>query len=102
MLAQKTELSKEDYKKKSDELRKKVASYQTGRRAAIDKIAKKRSDARQKLLDKLDPILKSYMAANQISIIIDKKNVILGVDALDITKNITENLNKELPSLNLK
>jgi Skp family chaperone for outer membrane proteins len=42
------------------------------------------------------------MKENEISIIIDKKNVILGNAELDITKLIIEKLDKELPSLNLK
>ena len=102
LLSKKGALSKEDYKKKSDELRKKVMAYQTERRAVLDKIAKQRSNARQKLLQKLDPILKNYISENNISIIMDKKNIVLGTEELDITNVIVEKLNKELPSLNLK
>ena len=39
LIAKKNVLSKEDYKKKSDNLRKKVMEYQTQRRASLDKIA---------------------------------------------------------------
>jgi len=102
LISKKGTLSKEDYKKKSEELRKKVMAYQTERRAVLDKIAKQRSNARQKLLQKLDPILKTYIVENNISIIMDKKNIVLGTDELDITNVIVEKLNKELPSLILK
>ena len=101
LLSKKGVLSKEDYNKETNILREKVAAYQAERRGAIDKIAKKRAAARQKLLDKLDPILKNYMTENKVSIILDKKDVVLGADVLDITKKITEKLNKELPTLNL-
>ena len=53
-------------------------------------------------MEKLDPILKTYINENDISIVIDKKNVLMGNTDLDITNIITEKLNKELPSLNLK
>ena len=40
LLSKKNILSKEDYTKKSDTLRKKVIDYQSQRRTALDKIAK--------------------------------------------------------------
>tara|TARA_B100001123_G_scaffold147248_1_gene170662 strand:+ start:3860 stop:4384 length:525 start_codon:yes stop_codon:yes gene_type:complete len=102
LLAKKNILSREDYQKKTDELRKKVIDYQSQRRASLDKIATQRADARQKLLKKIDPILNSYIQENNISMVIDKKNVLGGQVDLDITNTIIEKLNKELPSLNLK
>ena len=38
---------------------------------------------------------------SQISIIIDKKNIIVGKTNLDITKTIIDELNKKLPSIKL-
>jgi outer membrane protein len=102
LLEKKSTLTKEDYKKKSEELRKKVIKYQTERRAAIEKITKQRSDARQTLIKKLDPILKTHIEENNISLVIDKKNVVIGKNALDITNIMVDKLNEELPSLNLK
>jgi len=102
LLAKKTELSKDEYNKKTDELRKKVGAYQAQRRSVIDDIAKQRANARNMLLQKLDPILKTYMNSNDISVVIDKKNIVLANPDLDITVKIVETLNKELPSLNLK
>ena len=102
LLEKKSTLTKEDYKKKSEELRKKVIKYQTERRASLEKITKQRSDARQTLIKKLDPILKNYIESNNISLVIDKKNVVMGKGSLDITNIIVEKLNEDLPSLNLK
>ena len=61
LLTKKTVLSKEEYTKKSDTLRKKVIDYQSQRRAALDIIKTKRAEAREKLLKKIDPILNTYM-----------------------------------------
>jgi len=85
LLAQKTILTKKEYQKKSDDLRKKVIDYQSQRRTALEKITSQRAEARQKLLEKLDPIMKTYIKENDISLIIDRKNVLMGNTNLDIT-----------------
>ena len=102
LLAQKTILSKEEYEKKSNRLRKKVIDYQSQRRTSLEKITTQRAEARQKLIEKLDPILKTYIEENDISMIIDRKNVLMGNTNLDITSIIVEKLNKEFPSLDIK
>ena len=102
LLKKKVNLSKNEYQGKTDELRKKVIDYQSQRRASLDKITNQRAVARQDLLKKLDPIIISYIEENGISLVIDKKNIIMGNTDLDITNIIIEKLNKELPSLSLK
>ena len=102
LLGKKNILTKEEYKKKSDELRNKVTKYQVDRRGALDKITTMRTEARQKLVDKINPILKNYITENNVSLVIDKKYVLGGGANLDITNIIIEKLNKEIPSLNLK
>ena len=102
LLAQKTILTKDEYQKKSDDLRKQVIDYQSQRRASLEKITSQRAEARQKLLEKLDPIMKTYIKENGISLIIDRKNVLMGSTNLDITNIIVEKLNKEFPSLSIK
>ena len=102
LLSKKSEMNKDEYIKKTDELRKKVIDYQSQRRSSLDKLAKQRADARVKLYDKINPILTKYVEENNISIVIDKKNVVSADKAVDITNIIVEKLNKELPSLNLK
>ena len=102
LLAKKTTLDKEEYKKQSDELRKKVIEFQSQRRAFLEGITKQRGEARKKLLKEIDPILNSYISENGISLVIDKKNVLGGKVELDITNIIVEKLNNKFPSLNLK
>ena len=102
LLTKKTVLSKEEYVKKSDALRKKVIDYQSQRRASVDKIATLRTESRQKLIDAINPILEIYIKDNNISLVIDKKSTLQGKPETDITKIITEKLDKVLPSLNLK
>ena len=102
LLEKKTILSKEEYTKKTDTLRKKVIDYQSQRRASLDKIATQRAKSREALLKAIDPILNTYIKENNISLVIDKKDMLGGKPEYDVTQIIVEKLNKELPSLNLK
>ena len=95
LLGKRTVLSKEEYQKKADVLRKKVIDYQSQRRVALDKIATQRTESRKILIDKLDPILSDYIKENDISLVIDKKHMLGGKPEHDITKIIIEKLNKE-------
>ena len=101
LLTKKNDLSKEDYMKETDALRKKVMDYQTERRVSVEKIAKQRSDARKELLDEITPILETYTEENGISLVFDKKNLVMGDSDLDITKLVIEKLNIALPSIKL-
>ena len=102
LLSKKTVLSKEEYTKKTDELRKKVIDYQSQRRSSLDKLTTQRSSSREILIKTIDPILEAYIKEENISLVVDKKNTLGGNPDNDITKFIVEKLNKELPSLNLK
>ena len=102
LLAKKTILGKEEYTKRSDTLRKKVIDYQSQRRSALDKISTQRAKSREALINTIDPILKTYIKENNITLVVDKKASLGGNPANDITKVIIEKLNKEFPSLNLK
>ena len=102
LLSQKSLLSKEDYTKKSDSLRKKVIDYQSQRRAGLDKIATQRAKARDTLIKAVEPILETYIKENNVSIVLDKKYSLGGSPKNDITEFITEKLNKTVSSLNLK
>ena len=102
LLTKKADLSKEDYQSKTDSLRKKVIDYQSQRRLSLEKIATQRAEAREKLLGAWDPIMNDYIKENNISVIIDKKNILGGQTNLNITNLMIEKLDKELQSLNLK
>ena len=102
LLEKKNILSKEEYIKKSDTLRKKVIDYQSQRRASLDKISTQRAKSKETLIQKIEPIVDAYIKENNISIVMDKKNMIGGLTEYDITQVIVEKLDKELPSLNLK
>tara|TARA_B100000963_G_scaffold345097_1_gene348795 strand:- start:1538 stop:2062 length:525 start_codon:yes stop_codon:yes gene_type:complete len=102
IIQQKKLSSAEEYKKKVTDLRSRVASLQNERSKLLDDIAKKRSKARTELLKNLNPIIKEYMKSKKIRMVVDKKSILLADENLDITKEITDLLNKKLKSINLK
>ena len=101
IIKQKKVISAEEYKKKVTELRKKVSSLQTERNNLLDSIAKQRSKARTELLKILNPIIKEYMKEKNIRLVLDKKSILLADENLNITKEITDLLNKKLKSIKL-
>ena len=66
LLSKRTILSKDEYTKKSDALRKKVIDYQSERRSSLDKIATQRTKARETLMKKIEPI-NEYLALLSIT-----------------------------------
>ena len=102
LIAKKSVLLKEEYQKKADSLRNKVTDYQKARRESLDNITLKRANAKEQLLNKINPILEKYSNDNNISVILNSKSVLFGSEDSDITKLIVGQLNKELPSIILK
>ena len=60
---------------------------------------KEKNKLNNKLLDLLNPILTTYSKENSISIIIEKRNIIIGKTDLDITEEIVNILNKKIKKL---
>ena len=102
LISKQTVVSKEDYEKLANELRKKVADYKKDRRKTLDKITSLRANAKEKLLKKINPILEDYLNKNNISIILNKTSVVASHKDADITKTIIDQLNQELPSIKLE
>ncbi len=101
IISQKNLLTKEDFSKKVDELRLKVQNYKKDRQNKINSLTEKRISASTKLLSAINPILTKYSEENKISIILHKKNIILGKTDLDITKKIIEITNSKIKKIDL-
>lgn len=101
IIQQKKVISSEEYKKKISKLRSDVSSLQKQRNTLLQSVATQRSKAKAELLKALNPIVKDYMKERKIRMVVDKKNVLLADENLDITKDIIGLLNKKLKSINL-
>lgn len=100
-IQQKKLISEAEYKKKILELRSKVSNLQSERKKILEDVAKQRSFAKTELLKNLNPLLKDYMKEKNIRLVLDKKDLILADENLDITKDIINILNKKLKTIKL-
>ena len=56
----------------------------------------KKKNYSAQILKILNPLLTKYVENNNITLVIEKKNVLVGIKTLDITKNILKILNDEV------
>ena len=67
----------------------------------MDKITTQRAESREILIKSITPILETYIKENNISIIIDKKNIIVGKTELNITEKIINVLDSKIKKIKL-
>jgi len=101
IIAQKNILEKTEFEKKIVTLREKANKYRIERRNIIDNLTKKKIQATAKLLDQIRPILAEYSADKSISLIIEKKNIIIGKSELDITKDVLSIVDKKISKIKI-
>ena len=64
-------------------------------------MAQKKLNATAQMVSNLNKILGIYANKNSISLIIQKKNIVIGKSDMDITKQILEIFNKEVKEVKL-
>jgi len=102
ILKQKNILKEEDYNKKINDLREKYQSYQKLKNKKTNELKKVRNEAGNKVLKIINDILEKYSADNNVSLIINKQNIIIGKSELDITKDVLILLNEKIKKVELK
>ena len=101
IIAQKNILSTEDFQKELSSLRSEIINFQKEQVKARDNINKLRIGATNKLISKLSPILQEYAEKNSISLILQKKNIVMGKKEIEITNEILEITNKQIKNINI-
>ena len=101
IISQKNILNEEEFKKKIDNLKTKVINYQNERKQKIDELNILKSELTKKLLTHINPILAEYSDKNSISLVVDKKSIVLGKTKLDITEKIINLLNEKVKEIKL-
>ena len=94
-------LSKDELNKKVEDLQKEIQSYRAEKDDFRKKMAQKKLNATGKMVSNLNKILGEYANKNSISLIIQKKNIVIGKSDMDITKQILEIFNKEVKEIKL-
>ena len=101
LIAKKNVLSEEEFQNKLGSLSKEINNYRSLRQEAIDLSTKSRLNASADFAEKIKPILADYAAENNIDMIIQKKNIIMGKTDLDITDEILIIVDKKINKLNV-
>ena len=92
---QKNVLNNDEINKKINELNELLKNYQTQRKKFNQDLLNKKNSYSTKILKILNPLLTNYVENKNISILIEKKNVLVGVKTLDITNDILLILDQE-------
>tara|TARA_B100001939_G_C16490578_1_gene425367 strand:- start:39 stop:518 length:480 start_codon:yes stop_codon:yes gene_type:complete len=98
---QKNILKEDEIKKKIKKLNNQVINYKTLRNEYSKNILEEKKNYSVKILKILNPIITNYVEINNIDLVIEKKNILVGIKSLDITFNILEILNQKTKEKNL-
>ena len=101
IIKQKNILSKEELDIKIKTLQGNVINFKKDVNIARADLDKKRLEATAKLINVLNIILSEYSKKNSISLIIQKKNIVIGKTELDITSQILKLVNAKIKNVKL-
>ena len=102
LLAQKNIISEKNFQNKIDELKSEINNYNQNRKKMIKEFNKLKVENTNNLLKKINPILTNYSIENEISIILKKKDLIIGKKELDITDEIITIINDKINEFQIK
>ena len=101
LIAQKNVIDENEFKEKVKKIQNSFNEYKKNVDQYNNDLKKKQIDANTQILNNLTPILSEFSKNNATSLIIDKKNVIIGKTNLDITDEIIKKLNEKIKDVNL-
>ena len=99
LVAQQNIINSDEYEKRLEKLSNDVQNYQLEKKKDQDYLKKIKINNTKKILEFLNPIITNYVETNSISLVMPKKNIIVGKKNLDITDEIIKLLNDRVKSL---
>ena len=102
LVAQQNIIEKNEFEKKLSNLSKEINKYRSDKKLSMEALNKLKLKNTKKILKLLNPIITDYVNKNSISLVIPKKNIIIGKKNLDITNDVIILLNKQVTTLNFK
>ena len=99
ILKQKNVLSEDELNKLLVNLRKEITNFRQERISINNKFRDQKLKETNSLVASLNNILANYAEKNSISLIIQKKNIVIGKSELDITKEVLDIFNSEVKSV---
>ena len=102
LISQKNILSETDFKKRIDELKAEIKNYNLNRSKMIEDFNKLKVDNTNNLLKLINPILIKFSNDKEISIILQKKDLVVAKTELDITDAIIMVINENVKEFKIK
>ena len=102
LISQKNILSEVDFKKKIDELKAEIKNYNQNRNKMIEDFNKLKIDNTNNLLKLINPILVKFSNDKEISIILQKKDLVVAKTELDITDEVIKIVNSDVKEFKIK
>ena len=89
-------ISEEEYNNEILTLSKKIQVFKEEKNKMVNDFNKKKDSEFINLLNKINPLIKKFMSDNEIDVVLDKKNIIIGSINSDITNDLIDLINKNL------
>tara|TARA_B110001450_G_C17570705_1_gene460651 strand:- start:276 stop:794 length:519 start_codon:yes stop_codon:yes gene_type:complete len=102
LISQKNIISDADFQKKIDQLKSEIKTYNQNRKKMIEKFDKLKVKNTNDFLKLINLILVKFSNDNEISIILQKKDLIMGKTELDITDQVIKIINNEIKEFKIK
>ena len=102
LISQKNIISENDFKNKLDELKSEVKDYNLERNKLMADFNKLKVDNTNNLLKLINPILVKFSNDKEISIILQKKDLVVAKKELDITDEVIKIVNLEISEFKIK
>tara|TARA_A100001015_G_scaffold182541_1_gene203172 strand:- start:1978 stop:2487 length:510 start_codon:yes stop_codon:yes gene_type:complete len=99
LIAQQNVINELEFKKKINILSEEVKKYRNDKNKSKEDLNKIKILNTKKIFKMINPIITNYVENNAISLVIPKKNIIVGKKKLDITNKILEILNNQHSSI---
>ena len=102
LISQKNILSEIDFQSNLKKLKLEIKSYNENRNKINVNFNKLRSESTNKLLKLINPFLINYAKENSILIMLQKKDLVMGNNDLDITDDIIKVIDKEIKQFKIQ
>ena len=99
LISQQNILDQSELENQLKSLRVEVIEYRKKKNKIISDLSVKKINATKKLLEKITPILSEYADKNSISILMQKKDIVIGKTSLDKTEDILKLVDKKIKKI---
>ena len=102
LISQKNIISETDFKNKVNKLKSEIKNYNQNRNKMLADFNKLKIDNTNNLLKLINPILVKFSNDKEISIILQKKDLVIAKKQLDITDEVIKIVNSEVKEFKIK